>query len=100
MSPENATWGLLIVSVFGVWLTGQRPIWGWRFALVNQILVWLPWAIWAQQPGLIAQGILFTLIYARNLYRWRHGTMTPQSPEANTEPMPRQASTSPEKALV
>lgn len=83
MSASSATWVLFAVSVFGLWLTGQHPRAGWRFALVNQILLWLPWAIWARQPGLIAQALVFAAIYARNLHRWRYGTMALSAPDCS-----------------
>ncbi len=75
MTTTMASWGLFTVSVFGLWLSGQNPRWGWRFALVNQFAMWLPWAIWARQPGLVAQSRVFAALYARNLYRWRNGTL-------------------------
>lgn len=96
MSPSLASWGLFAVSVFGLWLTGQNPRWGWWFALANQFLMWLPWAIWAGQPGLAAQSFVFAALYARNLHRWRNGTLSTEAvaadsgPHAREEPRPRE----------
>lgn len=65
------SWGLFAISCAGLWLQGINPKWGWRFAIANQIGAWLPYNIITHQFGLGAMSLVFTIIYARNLRRWK-----------------------------
>ncbi len=72
MSLQLWSWSLTAVSVFGLWLTGRSPRAGWVFAICNQQL-WLTYAIVTHQWGFALQSVLFCVMYARNLWHWRHG---------------------------
>lgn len=72
MSLAAWSWTLTVVSIFGCWLTGRNPRVGWIFAVFNQ-QIWLTWAIVTSQWGFAVQSVAFSLVYARNLWRWRNG---------------------------
>lgn len=75
MSLAVWSWVLTVVSIFGVWLTGRNPRAGWIFAVFNQ-QIWLTWALATGQWGFAVQSVAFSLVYARNLWRWRDGPPT------------------------
>ena len=77
MSLNAWSWLLFAVSTFGLWLSGQNPVWGWRFAAVNQLIVWVPYGVLTGQWGTVAMSAVFTGLYLRNLRRWRGTDLTP-----------------------
>jgi len=66
------SWMLTVVSIFGLWLSGRNPRAGWVFAACNQ-QVWLAYAMTTDQWGFAIQSVAFTIMYVRNLMRWRNG---------------------------
>lgn len=75
MIEQAATWLLFVVSVLGLWISGSSPKTGWWFALLNQLALWLVYAAWTRQWGLVATSLVFAALYARNLWKWRNTPM-------------------------
>lgn len=75
MNATDWSWVLFAVGCFGLWLSGYNPKLGWWFSIANQILAWLPYSIATQQWGMAAMSLVFTGLYSRNLWRWRHSEM-------------------------
>jgi hypothetical protein len=69
---SNAVWSIVTaaVSVAGVWLAGHNPRWGWQWGLGAQV-VWLVAGLATGRPGDVILSVVFTVIYLRNLRRWR-----------------------------
>lgn len=59
-----------VVSVAGLWLSGYNPRWGWAYGIGAQA-VWLVAGLATGRPGDIGLSLVFTVIYVRNLRRWR-----------------------------
>ncbi len=72
---QAASWLLFVVSVLGLWVSGSSPKVGWWFALFNQLALWLAYATWTGQWGLVATSLVFAMLYARNLWKWRNTPM-------------------------
>lgn len=70
MSAAVWSWIAAVVSVGGLWLAGINPRMGWVYGLGAQV-VWALYGVMTQQPGMIALSVVFTLLYVRNLHRWR-----------------------------
>lgn len=66
-----------VVTLYGMWLTGNKRWQGWAVGLGNQGL-WLVFIITFGAWGLLPLSVALTVIYTRNLVRWRaeesHGT--------------------------
>lgn len=86
MIEQGATWVLFAVSVIGLWVSGSSPKIGWWLALINQLALWLPYAAWTQQSGLVATSLVFAALYSRNLWRWRDTSMP--RPDRRPRPLP------------
>jgi len=69
MKPVYLSWLLSITSATMLWLMGNKSKWGPRLGLLNQIL-WIAYAVWLQQWGLLPGVILYAIIHGRNMRRW------------------------------
>jgi len=70
IQPIHLSWLLSATSGVMLWLMGNKSKWGPRLGLVNQVL-WIFYAVWLRQWGLLPGVIVYTLIHARNVMRWR-----------------------------
>jgi hypothetical protein len=70
-------WSLatMAASVTGLWLAGYNPRWGWWAGLPTQV-VWAVAGVALARPGDIILSAVFTVLYARNLWRTRGQTMS------------------------
>lgn len=73
MSAVIWSWVAAAVSVGGLWIAGFNPRAGWVYGLGAQV-VWALYGVATNQPGMIALSAVFTLLYLRNLHRWRGTT--------------------------
>jgi nicotinamide riboside transporter PnuC len=69
-------WSILLtaVGVLGIWLAGQRNLWGWAIGVAAQGL-WIAYAIATRQWGFIGSALAYGFVYARALYRWRRDAL-------------------------
>lgn len=66
----------LVISAFtmlAMWMIGNKSWKGWVVGLVNQGL-WIAFAIIFEAYGLIPLSVVLTVIYIRNLMKWRQDT--------------------------
>ena len=69
MEAVYLSWVLSITSGFMLWKMGDKSIWGPRIGIVNQVL-WIIYAIWLRQWGLLPGVLVYTGIHVRNLLEW------------------------------
>lgn len=69
MTPQIMAWILSGTSALMLWLMGSKSKWGPRIGITNQTL-WIVYAIWTEQWGLLPGVILYTVIHVRNAIRW------------------------------
>jgi hypothetical protein len=69
MTPEILSWVLSATSGLMLWQMGNRSKWGPRLGIANQVL-WITYAVWLRQWGLLPGVIAYTVIHVRNLMRW------------------------------
>ena len=58
------------VTLWAMWVIGQKRSWGWTLGLANQAL-WLWFIIGFQAWGLLPLSGALVVIYTRNLFKWR-----------------------------
>ena len=68
MSPWWS-WGLSAIGIFGLYIAGRKLWWGWLVGIGVQI-PWIIYAVVTDQPGFIASGLAYGLVYARNALDW------------------------------
>lgn len=69
------SWALTAMGVAGLWLAGQRNVWGWAVGLAAQP-VWITYGIVTEQYGFIVSGLAYGAVYARNfVWRWKEKMM-------------------------
>jgi hypothetical protein len=64
------SWVLAIIGVCGIFLVGQKTIWGWLILCVNECL-WIAYALSTKQYGFIAMAVAYATIYIRSYIHWR-----------------------------
>ena len=68
------------MTLVAMWLAGSRRALGWAVGLANQGL-WLAFIVSFEAWGLLPLTVALTVVYARNLHRWRTTTPAPASDE-------------------
>ncbi len=58
------------VTIYGMWLAGEKRSLGWLVGLLNQI-PWLIFIIVFRAWGLLPLTVALVVTYTRNLIRWR-----------------------------
>lgn len=58
------------LTFLGMWLAGRKDWRGWAVGLANQVL-WLAVIVTTDAWGILPLSVGLTVIYARNLARWR-----------------------------
>lgn len=66
---DYMAWILSLTSGVMLWLMGNKSKWGPRVGLANQVL-WVVYALWLKQYGLLPGVILYAAIHVRNMARW------------------------------
>lgn len=61
---------LAAIGILGIYLAGNRSLWGWCISLAAQAL-WFIFAIVTQQYGFILSALAYGWVYGRNFIRWR-----------------------------
>jgi hypothetical protein len=63
------SWLLAVIGVCGIFLVGQKTIWGWLILCANECL-WIIYAITTKQYGFIAMALAYATIYIRSYINW------------------------------
>jgi hypothetical protein len=63
------SWALTAAGVTGLWLAGQKNMWGWAVGLAAQPL-WMAYGLITDQYGFVVSGLVYGAAYARNFVRW------------------------------
>jgi hypothetical protein len=63
------SWLLAVIGVCGIFLVGQKTIWGWLILCANECL-WIIYAITTKQYGFIAMALAYATIYIRSYIHW------------------------------
>lgn len=64
------SWVLAIVGVLGIFLVGQKTIWGWPLLFVNECL-WIAYALQTKQYGFIFAAIVYAAVYVKSYLLWK-----------------------------
>jgi hypothetical protein len=64
------SWILAVIGICGIFLVGQKTIWGWLILCVNECL-WIAYALSTKQYGFIAMAVAYATIYIRSYIHWR-----------------------------
>lgn len=62
-------WVLSFITLYSVYLAGNKNVWAWRLGLGNQVL-WLALNIHLEVWGLLPLCFCMAIIYARNWLKW------------------------------
>lgn len=63
------TWIMSAITIYMMWLAGDKKKLAWGLGLVNQAL-WLLFIFQKQAWGLLPMNIALWIVYGRNLLRW------------------------------
>lgn len=69
MSPFLWSWIAAAVSIFGCWIGGRNPKWGWGYGIAAQG-VWIAYGLLTNQPGMLALSFVLIAMDVYNLHRW------------------------------
>lgn len=61
---------LSAVTIYGMWLAGNKRSLGWVIGLANQV-PWLAFIVVFEAWGLLPLTVALIITYTRNLLRWR-----------------------------
>lgn len=64
---------LSVFSVLSLWLMGNKNIYGIVIGLVGQLL-WIVYAIFLKEYGLLIGVFAYTIVHIRNLVKWTQET--------------------------
>lgn len=64
-------WLLSLITIYTMFLAGDRRSYTWAVGLVNQAL-WLVWIIASEAWGLVPMNLALWVVYARNHWKWRN----------------------------
>lgn len=67
---EILPWFISATTATSMWLAGNKSPHAWTLSLCNQVL-WVTLMFHSRLWGLLPLGALLTVIYTRNLLRWR-----------------------------
>jgi hypothetical protein len=63
------TWILSAITIFSMWLAGNRNPWAWVVSLLNQAL-WFTWIVLEGEWGLLPMNLAMVFVSFRNLRKW------------------------------
>ena len=64
------SWILAVIGISGIFLVGQKTIWGWLILCSNEFL-WIAYGLHTKQYGFIFMAVAYATIYLRSYNRWR-----------------------------
>lgn len=69
MIEQYLPWLLSVITIYTMFLAGDRKPYTWAIGLANQAL-WLVWIIASESWGLIPMNAALWFVYARNHIKW------------------------------
>jgi hypothetical protein len=66
---QQSAWLASAVSLAMMWAMGDRRYWAPWLGIFGQVF-WLLLAIYTQQWGLVPAVVLYTIVHARNAWKW------------------------------
>jgi len=63
------SWILAAIGVTGIFLVGQKTIWGWLVLSCNECL-WIAYALNTKQYGFIVMATAYVIVYLKSYYEW------------------------------
>lgn len=64
------SWILTGIGITGLYLVGNKSLWGWYIGIAVQVL-WVTYAIVTRQWGFIFSAIVYASVNIRNYLKWR-----------------------------
>jgi hypothetical protein len=64
------SWILAVIGVSGIFLVGQKTIWGWLILCANECL-WIIYALSTDQYGFIAMALAYAVVYIKSFIHWK-----------------------------
>lgn len=69
------SWALTAMGAFGLYLAGQKNVWGWAAGLAAQP-AWMVYGYVSDQGGFIASGLIYGSVYLKNFIWWYREKLT------------------------
>jgi hypothetical protein len=69
MIKDYLPWLLSAITIYSMWLAGERSKHTWLIGLANQAL-WLVWIVATQAWGLLPMNLALWFVYGRNHWKW------------------------------
>jgi hypothetical protein len=69
MIKDYLPWLLSAITIYSMWLAGERKNYTWLIGLANQAL-WLVWIVATQAWGLLPMNLALWFVYGRNHWKW------------------------------
>lgn len=69
MSDQFWSIAVTLVGLLGFWLAGRKIWWAWHIGVANQLL-WVIYAVTAQQWGFLIGVPIYGAVFGRNAYLW------------------------------
>jgi hypothetical protein len=63
------SWILAVIGVTGIFLVGQKTIWGWLVLTTNELL-WIGYALSTKQYGFIIMAMAYMAVYIKSYREW------------------------------
>lgn len=63
------SWILAVIGVTGIFLVGQKTIWGWLVLTTNELL-WIGYALNTKQYGFIVMATAYMIVYLKSYREW------------------------------
>lgn len=61
---------LAAIGICGIFVVGQKTIWGWWVLLFNECL-WIIYAITTEQYGFIVGAVAYAAVYIKSYLHWK-----------------------------
>lgn len=68
------------LTIWGLWLVGNKRIMGWVLGLVTQAF-WVATIVLFDSWGLLPTTVALTIVYTRNIIKWRREEQQQQEAE-------------------
>ena len=63
------SWLLAVIGITGIFLVGQKTIFGWLILTLNECL-WIAYALSTHQYGFIVMATAYMAVYLKSYYEW------------------------------
>jgi len=73
---ELWSWVLAAIGIAGIFVVGQKTIWGWWILLFNECL-WILYSMHTQQYGFIVGAVAYAAVYIKSYLGWKRQAAWP-----------------------